>query len=471
MDDRALPTSSPRVARPRLTTAAVMVGTMVSVLGTSTINVALTDIMHGVNATIGTIDWVVTAYMLAMVIAMPLTGWLDNVLGRRNLYLGAIGIFTVGSMLAGLAWDLPSLVAFRLLQGLGGGLMMPTAQAILFSTWPPEKRGTAMGLFGLGAILGPAIGPTVGGWLVHTMGWRSLFYLNVPFSLLAVALLFAAIGNERPSSRTRFDAPGFALLVVALASLQLGLGNVSHVGWTAVSTMILLGTALVMSGLLWWRETHTEHPIIHVKVFRHGLYNRGTVVSTALGAGLYGGTFLLPLFLGSVHHRSAMEIGLIMLPGSLVMGVAMLMSGRLSGKLDTRLLVVSGLIVFAGSLLMLARVDASTTDQTYVTSLILRGVGVGMLYAPLSVATLSPLDASELGGGSGLFNLTRQLGGTVGIALLKTVLSTRTEAYERTITHADALSHAFDDSFLVAMVIVACCVLPALFLTTSKRAA
>lgn len=459
-----------RPVRPTLTTIAVMVGTAVSVLGSSTINVALQEIMHGVGATLQNIDWVVTGYMLTMVIAMPVSGWLGNVLGRRNLYALGIGLFTLGSALAGLSWNFPSLVAFRLLQGFGGGLMMPTAQAILFEAHPPEQRGTAMGLFGLGAILGPAIGPTLGGWLVDVLGWRSLFYLSVPFSVAALLMLFPALPNRRHAASARFDAPGFLWLALSLTGLQLGLGNIADQGLTAPDTLLPLGGSLITGLLLLRRERRTPLPLIDFSVFRHSTYNRGVVVSTALGLGLYGGSFLIPLFLGAVTHRSALEIGLLMLPGSLVMGLCMMLSGRLSRRLDARVFICGGLLIFAGSVLALVNTSPSTPGANFVWSLVGRGVGVGLLYAPLSVVTLSPLSSSELGAGSGLFNLTRQLGGTLGIALLKAVLNQRADWYAH---HSDtkdlALSLAFGDSFWLVTVMIAVCMFPALLLRAPQH--
>ncbi|HEY9856946.1 MAG TPA: DHA2 family efflux MFS transporter permease subunit, partial [Stenomitos sp.] len=327
-----------------LVTATIMIGTLASVLASSTINVALTDIMNGLQTNLSVIDWVVTAYMLANVIAMPCTGWLGDVLGRRNLYVAGLLLFMSGSLLAGASWSIESLIAFRVLQGLGGGLMMPTAQAILFDTFPPDQRGTAMGIYGLGAILGPAFGPTVGGWLVEFFNWRSLFFINLPFAVTSLVMLLVLV-PARPSAAgaRRFDAWGFTWLVLTLGSLQMALGNGAKDGWDSPGIIGYFATAAIAGSLLLLREFTVDDPLIDFTVFANRGYLMGSIVSTALGLGLFGSTFLLPLFLGSVLGYTALQIGVLMIAGSLTMGVMMLIGGRLSDRIDARWLIGSGM--------------------------------------------------------------------------------------------------------------------------------
>lgn len=487
-------------------TATIMIGTLASVLASSTINVALTDIMNGLQTNLSVIDWVVTAYMLANVIAMPCTGWLGEVLGRRNLYVLGLVVFMLGSLLAGAAWSIESLIAFRVLQGLGGGLMMPTAQAILFDTFPADQRGTAMGIYGLGAILGPAFGPTLGGWLVEVFNWRSLFFINLPFAVLSLVMLFVLVPSRAAPRARAFDGWGFLWLVLALGGLQLALGNGARDGWSSAGIIGLFALAAVSGALLLVREFSVEDPLIDFSVFANRGYLMGSIVSTALGLGLYGSTFLLPLFLGSVLGYSALQIGVLMVAGSLTMGVMMLVGGRLSDRIDARWLIGGGLLVFAYSLHMQAGISLDTPDATYVWALVWRGVGMGLVFSPLSAVTLAALHPRQLGSGAGLFNLTRQLGGTVGIALLKTFLQNRTVVHVQQLSETAGLSGmgrrtvagwaqflvqhgasaatapgqagamlaglirrqgsvlAFDDAFWVSMVLIAACVLPTLLL-------
>lgn len=407
-----------------LLTATIMIGTLAAVMGASTINVALPDIMSGLGMSLDQVSWVSTSYMLANVIAMPSAAWLGQLLSKRILFGLGLAMFLVGSMLCGAAWDFGSMIAFRVFQGLGAGLIIPTAQALLFESYPPEQRGTAMGIYGLGAIMGPAIGPTVGGYLVNLFNWRAIFYVNAPFAISSIAMLGFL---PRAARRTDlpFDAPGFVAMVLFLTTLQIALANGAKDGWGATYILVCFGVAAVSLVTLIARELTTPHPLLDLGVFRFWNYNAATIVSLILGLGLYGSTFLIPIYMGEVLNFDALQIGLIMLPGSLVMGVMMLLAGRWSDKVDSRVLIFVGLSIFGYFLYLESLANVNSAMSFYAWALVWRGVGMGLVFSPLAAMALAGVSSDKLSQASGLFNLTRQLAGTVGIAVLDTLLTSR----------------------------------------------
>lgn len=419
---RPVPAAPPN---PWLVTVTLMIGTLAAVMGSSTINTALPDVMAGLAIAGDQIAWVSTAYMLANVIAIPSAAWLGSLLSKRLLFGLGMAVFLAGSLCCGSAWDFPSMVAFRVLQGLGAGLVMPVAQSMMLEAFPPDKRGMAMGIYGMGAIMGPAIGPTVGGYLVSLLGWRSIFFLNVPFGLASLAMLGLL---PRAARRTdlRFDAPGFVSMVVFLSTLQIAVSNGTKDGWDAPYILACVTASLVSFVYLIHRELTTPEPLLDLRVFRSALYNLSTLVSVILGLGLFGSTFLVPLYLGNLLGYSALHIGLILLPGSLAMGFMMLLAGRLSDLIDSRLLLVVGLSLFGYGLHLQTLADLGSPDSLHVWAQLWRGTGIGLCFSPLTALSLRGLPPGMLAQATGLFNLTRQLAGSIGIAAINTVLTART---------------------------------------------
>lgn len=417
----ARPAAAPN---PWLVTVTLMVGTLAAVMGSSTINTALPDIMAGVSIPGDQVSWVSTAYMLANVIAIPSAAWLGNLLSKRILFGVGMLVFLSGSIACGMSWDFSSMVACRVLQGLGAGLVMPVAQSMMLEAFPPEKRGMAMGIYGMGAIMGPAIGPTVGGYLVSVLGWRSIFFLNIPFGLTSLALLgVLPRAPRRPG--LKFDAPGFAFMVLFLSTLQIAVSNGSKDGWDAPYILACVVTSAVSLIALLYRELTTPEPLLELRVFKSGLYNLSTLVSVIMGLGLYGATFLVPLYLGNLQGYTALHIGLLLLPGSLAMGLMMLVAGRLSDLIDSRLLLVLGLVVFGYGLHMQSLADMSSPDSLHMWAQLYRGLGIGLCFSPLTALSLRGMPPGLLAQATGLFNLTRQLAGSIGIAAINTVLTSR----------------------------------------------
>lgn len=406
-------------------TVTLMVGTLAAVMGSSTINTALPDIMSGLSIAPTQVSWVSTAYMLANVIAIPSAAWLGNLLSKRILFAVGVIVFLVGSVLCGLSVSFETIILFRVIQGLGAGLVMPTSQSMLFEAFPAEKRGLAMGIYGMGAIMGPAIGPTVGGYLVSLFSWRAVFFVNIPFGLTSIAMLGFLPQAARKKGLT-FDMPGFASMVVFLSTLQIAITNGSKDGWDANYIIACFVVSAVSFCYMLYRELTTPAPLLDLRVFTYPIYNFATVVSMIVGLGLYGATFLVPIFLGSLLNYSALQIGLLLLPGSLAMGVMMLLAGRLSDLMDTRLLLFIGLAIFGVGIYMQAQADVTSPDSLHVWAQVWRGVGIGLCFSPLSSVCMRGMPPSMISQATGIFNLTRQLAGSVGIATLNTLLIDRT---------------------------------------------
>lgn len=445
---QAVPQEAPAVNQ-WLATFVIMVGTLAAVMGSSTINTALPDIMSGLGISQDQVSWVATGYMLANVIAIPSAAWLGNLLSRRILFGVGVAGFLLGSILCGLSWDFSSMIGFRIFQGLGAGLIMPTAQALMFEIFPPHQRGTAMGIYGMGAIMGPALGPTVGGYLVGLFGWRSIFFINLPFAVLSILMLNGLPRGERKSG-LRFDTPGFVSMVIWLCTLQIAISNGAKDGWDAPYIVFCFVASALSFLYLMYREMTTEAPLLDLHVFRHTTYNVATLISLVVGLGLFGSTFLVPVYMGSLLGYSAFQIGLIMLPGSLVMGVTMLFAGRLSDLIDNRILIAVGMALFCYYLYLQSLADVTSSESFYSWALVWRGLGMGLVFSPLSAVALNGLPAAQIAQGSGLFNLTRQLAGSVGIAALNTLLTTRSAFHFATLDQAMTMQSEATQRFVGA---------------------
>ncbi|MGG6242608.1 DHA2 family efflux MFS transporter permease subunit [Nodosilinea sp. AN01ver1] len=411
-------------------------GAMLEVIDTSIVNVALTDIQASVGATITEIGWVVTGYAIANVIIIPLTAWLGDAFGKKRYFVFSLIGFVIASVLCGLAGNLSALIASRILQGLLGGGLLAKAQSILFETFPPEQQGVAQAVFGVGVIAGPAIGPTLGGYLTDTLGWRWIFFINVPVGIVAVlmALLFLPADELQPDRPIpQVDWWGIGLLAIALGSLQTFLEEGERDGWFESHVITLLAiTASVGLLLFIWRELTTQQPAVDLRVLRHRSLAAGSVYSAVVGMGLYGTLFVIPIYAQTVLNYTAQQTGLLIMPGALASAVTMIVMGKVSGKIDARVLIAGGSIFIAVIMFNLSHINPNTGQEALFWPLLWRGVSVVMMFLPLSLATLGPLPKADIPAGSGFYNLTRQLGGSIGIALLATVLDRR-QAFHRAV--------------------------------------
>jgi DHA2 family multidrug resistance protein len=428
-DDEPLvePLAAPTKGAPHkyLIAFAVVLAALMQVIDSSIVNVALPDMMGNLGASLDEIAWVSTGYILASVIIIPLTGWLGEFFGRKRYFVGSIIIFTIASFLCGASHSLSALVFWRIIQGLGGGALMTVSQAVLFESFPRKEAGTAMALFGLGVMVGPTIGPTLGGWLTDNYGWPWIFYVNLPVGILAAVMIIGYVHDPEFQVRPRtIDYMGIALLAVSVGSLQYLLEQGQREDWFDSRLMILLAVSGIVTGmLLVWRELTVDDPVIDFRVLQHRQMWVGTLLGVVMGVGLYASVFTLPVFLQGNLRMTAQQTGIVLVPGALATAVSMAVVGRLTNKVDARALITIGALLFAGAMIRLSRITGESGSTDFFWSLIMRGAGLGMMFVPLTTITLAELSPRELGQGSGLYNFFRQLGGSLGIAAIATLLS------------------------------------------------
>jgi len=403
---------------------AVTLASMLELIDTSIVNVALPDMMGNLGATLDEIAWVSTGYIIANVIVIPMSGWLSAYFGRRKYLAGSIMLFVVASFLCGAAHTLVELVAFRIVQGVGGGALLSTAQATLFESFPPEEVGIGQAIFGVGVMVGPTIGPTLGGWIIDNYQWPWIFYINVPLGILAAILVLTYVRNAAHQERSRtVDVAGIALLATCIGSLQWMLERGERNDWFESRFIVtLLVVSIASAVLLVWRELTAKEPVIDFRVLKSRQLTAGVLIAAMLGLALYGSVFVLPIFLQQLHGMTAWQTGKIILPGALASAVTMGIVGRNANRLDARLTVTAGSLLFLLSMWMLSRLtlDAGANDMFW--PLIWRGTGLGLIFVPLTNATMADLKTERLAQGTGMFNLTRQLGGSLGIAVMATLL-------------------------------------------------
>jgi len=423
-------------ARKWIITFTVILASVIELIDTSIVNVALPQMMGNLGATLDEVAWVVTAYVVANVIVVPMTGFLSASFGRRNYFAGSIVLFTVASFFCGHATNIWELVTFRFIQGIGGGALLSTSQAILVETFPPEELGLANGLFGLGVVVGPTIGPTLGGWITDNYSWPWIFYVNLPIGIVAALLTMAFIRDpEHKREVGGIDWAGIALLVVGIGSLQIVLERGERDDWFS-ATYILVLTAVSILGIAGfiWRELTAEHPVVDLRVFRDRSLAVGTLFTFILGFGLYSSVFIFPVFAQNLLGFTAMQTGLILLPGGLATAVMMPIVGKaLQRRVPAQLMNALGFVSFFFFTYMLSRSTLSSGRGDFFWPLILRGVGLGLLFVPLTTLALSNLRGKDIAQGAGMTNMMRQLGGSFGVALIATYVQKRSWAHRQTL--------------------------------------
>lgn len=405
-------------------TIAVMSAAMMAILDISIVNVAISDIRAAFGTPIDQIAWISTGYMMANVIVIPMTGWFQRRFGFKRYFTTSICIFIAASALCGIAWSLPSLVFFRILQGAGGGAIIPTSQAILFGRYPREEHGMAGALFGLGAVTGPLLGPTLGGYLIDLFSWHWIFLINVPIGIFSAFMAWKHIDqtNFTPST-AKVDRVGITLLAVGMASLQYVLEEGNREGWfDSLLITLLAATALVSLVTFIVHELEVPNPVVDFRVFSNLSYSMATVINFLLGTVLFSATFLFSLYCGTIMHYKAFDIGLLFLRGSCIQILLMPLIGKFGGKFDGRRLVAMGIAVVAFSIYLHSGFTSSSSNMDLIEPIFVRSLGLGFIFVPLSVIALSDLPIQRRGNATGLFNLTRELGGSMGTAWMSTML-------------------------------------------------
>ena len=416
-------------------TVTVMLGTISAVLTTTTVNVAIPDIMGTFGIGQDRAQWLSTGALAAMTIGMLLNAWLINRYGQRRTFIAALCIFIVALLIAGMAPNESVLIGCRIAQGAVAGVLQPLSMYTLFRVFPPSQRGTAMGFFGMSVILGPALGPTLGGVMIEHFNWRSIFYVAVPVASLAVLLGSIFMPEREESSvRSRFDWIGCVLMTVALACLLTALSNGQREGWYSDFIVTLFAIALICGAAFIVWERHTPHPLVDLRVLFNGQFACAASVACLFGIGLFGSTYLVPLFVQTVQGYTPLSAGLLLMPGGLILGLFMPFSGFLSDRIPTRGLIISGLLCFVLSSYWLASVDVNSAFWTVAGAVVLSRIGLGLIKPALNVTALRSLQPELLGQGAGMINFARQLGGAFGVNLLSVMLDRRTFFHSDTIT-------------------------------------
>jgi DHA2 family multidrug resistance protein len=435
-----------------LVTISVTFGTLMGAIDASIVNVAVPHLRSSLGATIEQITWVTTGFVMATVLVMPLTGFLARMFGQKRVYLASLILFIAGSTLCGFAHTLPMLVFFRVLQGFGAGALQPTEQAILRQTFPPAEQGMAMAVFGMAVVLGPAFGPTLGGYIVDNYSWPWIFFINIPVGILSLVMVTrfvhepddVRIANQRMAAQQKanMDWLGIALLFIGLGTLQYVLEEGSRNDWfhsMEITGLAFLSIVTLLALVI--RELSAPVPAADFSLFRDVVFLSGTLVGAVMFAMLMAVTFLLPLFMQLMLGYTATQAGLAMMPRSLVMIVCMPIIGRIYNKVSPRLVIAFGIVLFAVSSWMMGHYTLATDTHDVVVVLMIQGVAFSCLFIPLTTLALSSIPRHRLADASGLNSLLRQVGGSVGLAVFATLLSRyATHAREAMIPHINSAS-------------------------------
>ena len=427
----ALPPAPPAVdtASRMLTVLAIMAATVIQVLDTTIVNVALPHMAGELSATIDQVSWVLTSYIVASSIVMPMTGYLTDRMGRRKYLLVSIFGFVVSSALCGIAGSLTQMVIFRLLQGVFGASLVPLSQAIMVDIYPAHERGKALAIWGMGVMVAPILGPTVGGWLTESVNWRWNFYINVPIGALSLLLALRYV-PDTPVKERQMDWWGLAFLAVFIAALQYTLDRGQQEDWLD-SNAIRLALAFMAAGLaafVWHAVTTTRHPLFSLRLFADRNFTAASIVAASMGLSLFGGMLLQPLLFESLLQFPTFETGLAMMPRGVGSLVSMLMVGRLLGRFGAKKLIYFGIAVSLVGAFMLTRVNLDISGRTTIVPLLLQGFGIGFVFIPLSAVAFATLPKGLATEAAGVYNLIRSIGSSIGISIVSVYMARSAQA-------------------------------------------
>ncbi len=495
----------------------VMMGTFMVVLDSTIVDVSLAKIMATFGIGIDTVKWVATGYLLVFAVILPTSGWIADHFGYKRTYTIGLALFTLGSLLCSLSWNEMALILFRVVQGAGGGFLMPVGMAIVTREFPPEKRGLALGFWGIAAAASVSLGPTLGGYLIDNFAWHSIFDINVPVGVVGIFATMVIQREYKTEKTHSFDIVGFLSVSLFLTALLIALsdGNAewNTGGWT--SPFILWCFALSLIGLVVFLvvEMNIRHPLIDLSLLKNVNFGMANLVLFIFGMGMFGSTFLLPLYLQNGLGYTAFQAGSLFIPIGLIMAVCGPISGRLSDKTNPKMLALFGIVMLSFSLFVNRYLSLFSETSSIMVSLYLRGIGMGFIFTPLSALSLSEIPRERMAQASGLFNVLRQIGGSFGVALMGTLLTLRTTFHatiygesvaksspitqnimlalgrfaQQAVGGTPALSamraqalvgydlaqqafvSAVDDDFYVAAAITILCVIPILFLRKRKK--
>jgi len=409
-----------------------MLGTFMEVLDTTVVNVSLPHIAGSLSATIDEATWVITSYLVANAMILPITGWLANYFGRKRLLMMSVTGFTIASVLCGIAPTLPLLIVCRIIQGAAGGALQPLSQAVLLESFPPEQRGKAMGFWGQGIVVAPIIGPVLGGWLTDTYSWRWVFYINIPFGIASIIMTTLFIFDPPYIKRTssRIDYWGMGMLAVGIGALQVMLDKGQEQDWFSSRWIVglLVAAVVFLIGFI-IRELMADHPVVSLRVFKDRTYSAGVFLMTLLGFVLYGSLVLLPIWLQTLLGYPAVQAGIALAPRGIGSFIGMTVIGRIMHKFDPRKLLAGGLLVGAATLYQLSRLSLDAGYWDFFWPQFVQGISLAMLFVPLTTIAMSNIPREGMGNATSLFNLLRNLGGGIGIAGVSTLVTRFTQKH------------------------------------------
>jgi DHA2 family multidrug resistance protein len=425
---------------PWLIAISVMLATFMEVLDTSIASVALPHIAGSLSASNDEATWVLTSYLVANAIVLPASPWFSRKFGRKRFLIACIVIFTVSSFACGAATSLGMILLARAIQGAGGGALQPLSQAILLESFPPDKRGLALAVFALGVVVAPVLGPTLGGYLTDTYSWRWAFYINIPIGILAIFMIMRYVEDPeyiRNAVAGKIDAIGLGLLAVWLGCLQIVLDKGQEDDWFG-ATWIRWAVGILVVALILFivRELKSDNPLVDLRVFRHRSFLIGCILIALFGGALYGLITLLPLFYQELLGYTASAAGWAVSPRGIGAILAMPIIGVLTGKLDNRWLIASGFFMFGISSLRFGQADLDISQWSFLWAVILSGFGSGCIFVPLSAVTVAGLSNEEIGNASGLYNLFRNVGGSVGIAMVNTIVARHAQLHQNELVRS-----------------------------------
>jgi MFS transporter, DHA2 family, multidrug resistance protein len=441
----------PLEVNPWVVAITVMLPTFMQILDTSVANVALPHIAGGLGVDVQESTWTLTSYLVSNAIILPMSGWLASFLGRKRVLLYSVVLFTFSSFLCGIAPSLSLLVFFRIFQGAGGGVMQPISQAILLESFPHERRGLAMGIYGMGVVVAPIIGPTLGGWLSDALSWRWIFFINIPVGLISLFLVSLFIFDPPYLARKNWaniktDYIGLGLISLGFGALQVFLDKGQTDDWFASRFILAMGvTALVsLAVLVIWELTH-EAPVVNLRLLKDRNFGVSVLAMFMLGFILYGSIVLLPIFLQQLMGYTATLAGLVLSPGGILTLALMPIAGALVGRIDVRYLIISGLVIVAYSLFYMAGFTLQIDFRTAVVSRMIQGAGLALLFVPINAVAFYYIPKEKVGQGTGIINLVRNIGGSSGIAFATTMLARRSQTAQNVLIHTlTPLNPAYD---------------------------
>ena len=435
----AMPRAERAPVNPWIIALTVTLATFMEVLDTSVANVSLPHIAGSLSASVDESTWVLTSYLVSNAIVLPMSGWFSSLIGRKHFYMSCVAIFTLSSLMCGLSTSLPMLIFFRVLQGAGGGGLQPSEQAILADTFPPRQRGMAFAVYGMAVVLAPAIGPTLGGWITDNFEWRWIFFINIPVGLLSLLLTQRLIEDppylKQEKKNRRIDYIGLGLLAVGLGFLQVVLDKGERDDWFS-SHFILITTVVAIAALIAlviWEWRHHD-PIIDLHLFRERSFAVGNFLMFMVGFALMSSTVLLPLFMQTILGYTAEQAGLALMPGGFAILLAMPIIGFLLSKYDARWLLVFGLSLLSFALFFMTRFDPLIDFRTAALARVFQGIGLACLFVPINTAAYAFLPKEKNNAASGLINLGRNIGGSLGISVVTTMLSRRAQFHQARLT-------------------------------------